>query len=105
MRYRRKSIGLEAQLFNRSATTGVGSRIEVDRPGPHYPGPDMARVVSGMPQGSALFVCYINDMADTISSFIYMYADDTKMSRVVNVKSEWNSLQHDLRSLQEWSDK
>jgi len=51
-----------------------------------------ARVVSGVPQGSdlgpILFVCYINDMPDTILSFIHVYADDTKMSRVVNVKSE-----------------
>ena len=49
-----------------------------------------ARVLSGVPQGSVLgpvlFVCYINDMPDTISSFMYMYADDTKMARVVNEK-------------------
>ena len=49
-----------------------------------------ARVLSGVPQGSVLgpvlFVCHINDMPDTISSFMYMYADDTKMARVVNEK-------------------
>jgi ribonucleases P/MRP protein subunit RPP40 len=55
--------------------------------------------------GPVLFVCYINDMPDTISSFIHMYADDTKMSRVVNGQSDWKSLQQDLRSLQNWSDK
>jgi len=26
-----------------------------------------------------LFICHINDMPDTISSFIYMYANDTKI--------------------------
>ena len=36
--------------------------------------------------GPVLFACYINDMPDTISSLIYMYADDTKMASVVNVK-------------------
>jgi len=67
-----------------------------------------ARVLSGVPQGSVLgpilFVCYINDMPDTISSFIHMYADDTKMSRVVNGKKDWKELQQDLESLQKWSD-
>lgn len=68
-----------------------------------------AKVLSGVPQGSVLgpilFVCYINDMPDTISSLIYMYADDTKISRVVNMKSDWKALQKDLNSLQEWSNK
>ena len=44
-------------------------------------------VLSGVPQGSALgpllFISYINDMPETLSSFIYMYADDTKVVREV----------------------
>ena len=67
------------------------------------------KVLSGVPQGSVLgpvlFVCYINDMPDTISSLIYMYADDTKMANVVNEKKDWKALQQDLRRLQEWSEK
>jgi len=95
---------LEKQLFNRLATKGVGSKIRVE----------LGQVVSGVPHGSVLgpilfvYICvfvFINDLLDTISSFIYIYADDTKMSRLVNVQSEWKALQHDLKSLQEWSDK
>jgi len=29
--------------------------------------------------GPILFICYINDMPDSIASFIYMYADDAKL--------------------------
>jgi hypothetical protein len=67
------------------------------------------KVLSGVPQdsvlGPVLFVCYINDMPDTISSLIYMYADDTKMVSVVNENKDWKALQQDLRRLQEWSEK
>ena len=67
------------------------------------------KVLSGVPQGSVLgpvlFVCYINDMPDTISSLIYMYADDNKMASVVNEKKDWKALQQDLRRLLEWSEK
>jgi len=37
----------------------------------------------GVPQGSVLgpilFICFVNDMPDSIASFIYMCADDTKL--------------------------
>jgi len=47
-----------------------------------------SEVLSGVPQGSVLrpvlFVCYINDLPDIVSSFIYMCADDTKLFRRVD---------------------
>jgi ribonucleases P/MRP protein subunit RPP40 len=50
---------------------------------------DWMVVIIGVPQGSVLgpvlFICFIYNMPDTISSMIFMYADDTKLSRrVVN---------------------
>lgn len=66
-----------------------------------------AEVVSGVPQGSVLgpvlFVCYINDMPETISSMIYMYADDTKIAGRVDNEEEVKILQSDLDKLVDWS--
>jgi len=48
-----------------------------------YIGRTLIFSLSGVPQGSVLgpilFICYINDMPDSIASFIYMYADDAKL--------------------------
>jgi len=67
-----------------------------------------ASVLSGVPQGSVLgpvlFLCYINDMPETVSSFIYMYADDTKIGRAVSNIEDNRRLQADLDRVQEWSD-
>ena len=65
------------------------------------------QVLSGVPQGSVLgpllFVCYINDMPDMITSFIYMYADDAKILNSVSGDVDQASLQSDLDTLTEWS--
>ena len=46
-----------------------------------------ADVLSGVPQGSVLgpvlFLCFINDMPNVVQSFIYLYADDSKIFREV----------------------
>jgi len=42
---------------------------------------------------------------DTVSSFIYMYADDTKLGRQVATAEDSKKLQADLDSIQQWSDK
>ena len=50
-------------------------------------GSQWAPVLIGVPQGSVLgpllFISYINEMPETVSSFIYMYTDDTKVVREV----------------------
>jgi hypothetical protein len=66
-------------------------------------GSEWAEVVSGVPQrsvlGPVLFICYINDMPQSITSMIYMYADDTKIAREVNGDIDHDALQMDLDGL------
>lgn len=65
------------------------------------------RVASGVPQGSVLgpvlFICYVNDMPETVKSMIYMYADDTKIGREVSCERDGQALQTDLDSLVQWA--
>ena len=65
-------------------------------------------VGSGVPQGSVLgpilFVMYINDLPDMISSTAHILADDTKVYRHVLGKYGSDQLQADLTRLVQWSE-
>ena len=64
-------------------------------------------VKSGIPQGSVLgplmFVIFINDLPDAVSSTIKIFADDTKMYRQVNCDEDRKMLQNDINKLHEWA--
>ena len=66
-------------------------------------------VLSGVPQGSVLgpilFLIYINDLEDIITSNVLKFADDTKLFRKVNTDGDKQHLQNDLDRLVKWSEK
>ena len=66
-------------------------------------------VLSGVPQvsvlGPILFLIYINDLDDSITSNVLKFADDTKLFRKVNTDGDKQHLQNDLDILVKWSEK
>jgi ribonuclease P/MRP protein subunit RPP40 len=50
-----------------------------------------------------MFVCYINDLPEKIASFIFLYADDTKVFRRVDCDLDRDELQRDLDRLADWA--
>ena len=62
-----------------------------------------------VPQGSVLgpllFLIYINDLDDNITSNVLKFAGDTKVFRRVNNDGDKQHLQNDLDRLLKWSEK
>ena len=67
---------------------------------------DWKSVLNGVPEGSVLgpilFLIYINDLEDDISSKVLKFADDTKVFRKVTNDTDKQSLQEDLNKLVKW---
>ena len=65
-----------------------------------------APVLSGVPQGSVLgpclFLCYINDLPDSVKSRARLFADDTIVYLTINSLDDSIKLQQDLESLEKW---
>ena len=65
--------------------------------------------MSGVPQGSVLgpilFLIYINDLDDDITSKVLKIADDTKVFRKIESDADRQHLQDDLNKLTEWFEK
>ena len=68
-----------------------------------------APVVSGIPQGTVLgpvlFVLYINDILDSVTSEGFLFADDTKIFHHITSIEDALKLQSDIESLEDWSNK
>ena len=64
-------------------------------------------VTSGVPQGSVLgpilFLIYVNDLQDDLSSYMLKFADDTKLFRDVKTLEGREALQQDLDHISQWS--
>ena len=66
-------------------------------------------VTSDIPQGSVLgpilLVLYTNDLPSNILSDVYMFADDTKIVKIIKSPEDQEILQNYLDTLCVWSDK
>ena len=67
---------------------------------------DEATITSGVPQdtvfGPVLFLCYINDLPDVVTSTARFVADDCFLYRRVHTNMDRQLLQADLDSLGQW---
>ena len=67
---------------------------------------DWVRVQSGVPQGTVLgpllFLLYINDLPDQITSTVRLFADDCVIYRTVSNDADADLLQRDLDRLCSW---
>ncbi|CAH8497539.1 unnamed protein product, partial [Schistosoma bovis] len=63
---------------------------------------------SGVPQGSVrgplLFLIYINDLPQQVTSDLLLFADDVKLWREIRNQDDIQALQEDLTRLQSWAD-
>ena len=64
-------------------------------------------VLSGVPQGTVLgpvlFLCFINDIADSLSSTIHLFADDALLFHTIDSAGDAALLQEDLTKLDDWA--
>ena len=60
-----------------------------------------------IPQGSVLgpvlFLLYVNDLPDTVTSNVYIFADNTKIYRPMTCHENTTILQNNVDCLQSWS--
>ena len=67
-------------------------------------------VVSGVPQGTVLgpllFVIFINDIAEELDhdTMIGLFADDTRVSRIINSEEDMEKLQAELDKVYKWQE-
>lgn len=66
-------------------------------------------VKSGVPQGTVLgpilFLLYINDLPQAVSSSLKLFADDSVIYRKINTVDDHVILQNDLRQLERWAER
>ena len=66
-------------------------------------------VMSGVPHRTVvtplLFLCYIKDLPENVSSEVRLYADDVLIYNTIHSKEDCLMLQEDLNSLQLWANK
>ena len=68
---------------------------------------DTAEVTSGIPQGSVLgpllFLVYVNDLPRGLNCTAALFADDTKLYKIIRSDVDRAALQNDLNQVAKWS--
>ena len=101
-----KAMGITGKIYRwiEAFLTGRSQQVSIDGVLS-----DPLQVWSGVPQGSVLgpilFLIFINDLLDEVSSLGKLFADDSKIYRPINSQADARILQEDLLKLQEWSRK
>ena len=101
-----EAYGIHGKILNwiKAFLKGRKQRVRVNGDCSHA-----ADVLSGIPQGSVLgpilFLIFINDLPDAVESDSMLFADDSKIYRVIKSKEDSSKLQNDLNSLLEWTRK
>ena len=66
-------------------------------------------VESGVPQGTVLgpllFLCHINDLPNSVTSQVRLFADDCLLYRKIRNQKDHHILQNDLNELEKWAEK
>ena len=101
---KRDHIGVRGQVLKwvESFLTGRLQRVVVNGHSSSW-----APVTSGVPQGSVLgpllFIIFINDIMDNVSSTGGLFADDCVIYREVSHRRDAEELQRDLEKISEWT--
>ena len=100
-----KGYGIGGNLLNWLTHFIVGRKQRVSFRGHFSP---WTMVTSGVPQGSVLgpvlFLAYINDITTSVRSSMRLFADDSKVYRIIYDENDGKQLQFDLNTLQKWSE-
>lgn len=99
-----KAYGINGKLVNWIRDFLVGRKMKVSV---RDSSSEWCDVLSGVPQGSVLgpllFLVYVNDLPDSITSHSKTFADDTKLFRVISSLSDCRELQEDLNRIYSWT--
>ena len=87
---------IEGFLSNRRQKVRVNNEVS-----------DWSPVISGIPQGSILgpilFTLFVFDIPDAIQSLISMFADDTKLYKILTSSTSGDDLETSLHQLEDWA--
>ena len=99
-----QALGVQGHLLEWIKTwlCGRKQRVRV-----HDSYSEWVEVISSVPQGSVLgpllFLIYINDISNVVSSQMSLFADDAKLFRAIKSIEDRKKLQDDINAMNQWS--